>query len=176
MGKTRHYRGLSPASSSCCSWCLQREGTEACLPGHGMGWKQPSAPHSLSLKNTICPGHAHQGIFHYRLGCLAHLLTEKILFSMLIKSARLCSSWCCSSRAGAKQESAFSVSTPGDYEVPRAEALGCFGNHWLKPVFLKLGSLDALLKVPNSYFFTFCTLFLIIFQILRASWIIWLIV
>lgn len=64
----------------------------------------------------------------------------------------------------------------GDYEVPCAEALGCSGNHWLKPVFLKLGSLDALLKVPNNYFFTFCTLFLVIFQILRASWIIWILV
>ena len=31
----------------------------------------------------------------------------------------------------------------------------CFGNHWLQPIFLKLGSLDALFKVPNSIFFFF---------------------
>lgn len=44
-------KGLSPASSGCCSSCPQRGGAEACLPGPRKGWKGLSALSVSLIKN-----------------------------------------------------------------------------------------------------------------------------
>lgn len=118
-------KGLSPASMGCCSWCPQREGAEACCPGHRKGWKQLSAPSvSLIKKQHVPRARSPRYFLTSGLGCPVHLLTTRILFSALIKSTGLCPGIVslCSSGVRAEWESAFLISTPGDSEKLGAQA------------------------------------------------------
>lgn len=154
------HEGLSLASSGCCSRWSQREGTEACFPGHRKGWKQLNAPSVSPIKKQHMPqACSPRWFFTTGLGCQLICLQPKFSSACLLK-AQVCALMHSDSAVLAQEQSGDLHFSSVLQKVLRNLVLGqYFGDHWLEPTFLRLVSLDACLRGPQREFSHFVFLF-----------------